>query len=147
MCQDDVICESQDKTEQFRAKQKEDLILRQKIVEECIDKFISPSVLALIYEIKADTIRRWIFDSGKTLPKSYVVRLSNYRKKKFKDLLNTQGMKDLIPNLKFQEQLDLDKILEYTVDDVIKEPIDRYEEKIMIPNVETKCKERRHGSV
>ena len=138
MYQEDVKCESPGNTEQFRAKQKEDLNLRQKIIEECVDKFISPSVLALIYQIKADTIRRWIFNAGKTLPKSYVVRLSNYRKKKFKDLLNIQGMKDLIQNLKFQEQLDFDKVLEYNVEDVKKEPLDRYEEKIISPNVKTK---------
>ena len=56
---------------------------RQMIIEDCTEKLISPSVLALKYKINAKRIRDLVTNAGRQLPfsRSYVVNLANYPRK------------------------------------------------------------------
>ena len=54
---------------------------RQMIIEDCTEKLISPSVLALKYKVKAKQIRDLVTNSGRKLSPSYIVNLVNYPRK------------------------------------------------------------------
>ena len=55
--------------------------VRQIIIEDCTEKLISPSVLALKYKVDPKTIRDLVIIAGKKLSHRYVVNLANYSRK------------------------------------------------------------------
>ena len=78
--------------------------MRNLIVKQCTEDFISPARLAVIHKVNVCSIRQWVKNSGEKLPKKYdLKKICN------KELISTESYTEDQEDTFSSNDIDMDK--------------------------------------